>query len=420
MTIVNSSQSVENDERIFIHQVGSMTAIIQPMPWLRSASFGLAVDAGLVAEPDDKLGLSGLVCEMAQRGAGNRSSRQITEDLDNLGVDRNSGVTSASTSFSASMPTENLYRALAIYGDIVRRPHLPIDQLEDARAMAIQELRAIEDEPTHRVMRQLKTSMYGTVLGRSAYGNSEGLESISADDVREFFKTRYHKGGSLLAIAGKVEPDALLVEIEKIFGDWREGERLDEPQPKFTAENVHIELQSSQTHIGFGFPTVPYGHEDYFAMRAGIGVLSDGMSSRLFDRVREQRGLCYTVSASTHSLRRAGSVMGYAGTTPPRAQETLDVTINEINAVTEGLTQEEVDRWKVRIQSGLIMENESSASRAGSLISDYYQIGRVIPTTELEEQIEAIDCDSIIDFWTKNPVKKIAISTVGPDQLTTV
>ena len=108
------------------------------------------------------------------------------------------------------------------------------------------------------------------------------------------------------------------------------------------------------------------------------------MSSRLFDRVREQRGLCYTVTASCHSLKRTGGVFCYAGTTPGRAQETLDVTLAEIEHLIDDLNPSELERWKVRIQSSLIMEQESSASRASSLASDHYQLGRAMPTEELE------------------------------------
>ena len=111
------------------------------------------------------------------------------------------------------------------------------------------------------------------------------------------------------------------------LGDWKTG-TIDPLDPVHgAAAYEHIESPSSQTHIGFAFESIPYGHRDYFKMRAGVGILSDGMSSRLFDRVREQRGLCYTVSASCHSMKHAGGVFGYAGTTPERAQETLDVTL---------------------------------------------------------------------------------------------
>ena len=119
-------------------------------------------------------------------------------------------------------------------------------------------------------------------------------------------------------------------QAETLFQDWKTATPPDLIAPAGKPSYEHIEADSSQTHIGFAFDSIPYGHQDYFVMRAGIGILSDGMSSRLFDRVREQRGLCYTVSASCNSLKQSAGVFGYAGTTPERAQETLDVTLQEI------------------------------------------------------------------------------------------
>lgn len=396
-----------------------MTLLVQPMPWLRTAAFSLNLHAGVQPEPEQLGGLSGLVCEMVQRGAGQYSSRDLVAVQDNLGIDRNSGVSTALVSFGSAMPAESLQSAIELYADVVRRPHLPQDQLEDAKMMALQELRAMEDEPTHRVMRRLRELHYGEQLGRSIYGSEQGLQRITQDDVREFYKRRYHAGGAILAVAGNVDPDQVIAWAEAAFGDWKTmpNESLGQPQGRSTYE--HIESPSSQTHIGFAFASVPYGHAEYFKMRAGIGILSDGMSSRLFDRVREQRGLCYTVTASCHSLKNCGGVFGYAGTTTERAQETLDVTLREIEHLLDDIESSELDRWKVRIESSLIMEQESSGSRASSLASDYFQIGRAMTTEELESVIETLTLDQIREYWTANPPGAYRIVTLGPDPLST-
>ena len=152
-------------------------------------------------------------------------------------------------------------------------------------------------------------------------------------------------------------------------------------------------------------------------MRAGVGILRDGMSSRLFDRVREQRGLCYTVTASCHSMKRGAGIFGYAGTTPERAQETLDVTLGEIEHLCDDLDPGELERWQIRIQSLLIMEQESSASRASSLASDYYQVGRPVPTSELEVAIESLTLDQVRDYWLSHPASRYRIVTLGPESL---
>jgi predicted Zn-dependent peptidase len=396
-----------------------LTVLVQPMPWQRTAAFSLCLRGGVHAEPEHLRGLGGLTCEMIQRGAGDYSSRDLVAVQDNLGIDRNSGVNAALVAFGAAMPAESLQQAIEIHADIVRRPHLPADQLDDARMMMTQELRAIEDEPTHRVMRRLRELHYGDKLGRSIYGTDKGIQTITQDDVNDFYSSNYHTGGGILAVAGNVETSAVMQWVTAAFGDWKTGpiDSLDPPCGQSTYE--HIESPSSQTHIGFAFESIPYGHPEYFKMRAGIGILSDGMSSRLFDRVREQRGLCYTVSASCHSMQHTGGVFGYAGTTPERAQETLDVSLHEIEHLIDDLAQDELDRWQVRIQSSLIMEQESSASRASSLASDFYQIGRVMTTEELESVIESLTLPEIRDYWMAHAPENYRIVTLGPNPLST-
>ncbi|WP_372896593.1 M16 family metallopeptidase [Stieleria sp.] len=394
-----------------------MTVLVQPMPWLRTAAFTLSLRSGIQTEPDNRAGLASMVCEMVQRGAGSFSSRDLVAMQDNLGMDRNSGVSTATSSFGAAMPAESFGEALKLYADIVRRPHLPADQIEDARMMMIQELRAIEDEPTQRVMKRVRELHYGSRLGRGNQGTMESLAAINSDDIRQFYQANYHAGGAILTVAGRVEADTVVQLAQEAFGDWRTENVDDAPLPSGAPVYEHIQAASSQTHIAFAFPSIPYGHPDYFAMRAGIGILSDGMSSRLFDRVREKRGLCYTVSASCHSLINAGGVFGYAGTTPARAQETLDVTLGEIRNLPSDLEQSELDRWKVRIESGLIMEQESSASRASSLASDFYQIGRAMPTAELSEIIEALTLDDVKGYWEQHPPSDYRIVTLGPEKL---
>ncbi len=413
-----SSFTQPDTGQIVTHRLPSaMTVVVQSMPWLRTAAFSLSLRAGVQHETLERSGTASMLCEMVQRGAGHYSSRDLVAVQDNLGIDRNSGVSTATASFGAAMPAESLPAGLQLYADIVRRPHLPADQFDDARMMLMQELRAIEDEPTQRVLRRVRELQYGPRLGRSNQGTMESLATLTSQDVQTFYQDHYHAGGAILTIAGRVEPDAVIELAEQAFGDWRGLEVEPPPQPDGTPTYEHIHADSSQTHIAFAFPNIPYGHPDYFRMRAGIGILSDGMSSRLFDRVREKRGLCYTVSASCHSLVNAGAVFGYAGTTPARAQETLDVTLGEIEHLCDDLQAAELDRWKVRIESALIMEQESSSSRAGSLASDFYQLGRVMTTEELSQIIESLTLDDVRDYWNQHPPSNYRIVTLGPEPL---
>ncbi|MEM6366581.1 MAG: pitrilysin family protein, partial [Planctomycetota bacterium] len=403
---------------ITTHQLSNgMTVLIQPMPWLRTAAITLSLRGGIAREASEQSGLASLVCEMVQRGAGRYSSRDLVAVQDNLGIDRNSGVSTSTVSFGAAMPADSLAEAISIHADIVREPHLPANQLDDARMMMIQELRATQDEPTQRVMRRIRELLYGPVMGRSGQGTVESLMAMTEKDVREFYQQHYHAGGAIFTVAGNVQTNEVVDLVESAFGDWKTMPPGEPGRPDGQCVYEHLPAESAQTHIAFAFPSIPYGHRDYFAMRAGIGILSDGMSSRLFDRVREKRGLCYTVSASCHSLLGAGGVFGYAGTTPARAQETLDVTLGEISQFASDLQPDELDRWKVRIESGLIMEQESSSSRAGSLASDFLQIGLPMPTEELSAIIESLTLADVTDYWQAHPPTDYRIVTLGPETL---
>ncbi|MEM6363085.1 MAG: pitrilysin family protein [Planctomycetota bacterium] len=428
------------------HLKNGLTIVCQPMPWLRTAAYTMWLPGGLVsevplgewgsldgsiasdnssatksydAETDPHAGLASLTCEMVQRGAGPYSSRDLVSVEDNLGIDASVSASTSVVTFSGNMPAESISDAMGILAELVRRPHLPGDQVDDAKMMLYQERMASLDEPTSRLMKHLRLAQFGNPAGRSGSVNPVSLETLSIDSVREFYQSNYHCGGGLLAIAGQIDPQAITQQVEQLFGDWRSGDPIPLEKTYPTEGNHHLHADSSQTHIGFAFDSIPYGHEDYFVMRAGIGILSDGMSSRLFDRVREQRGLCYSVWASTTSFRGFGGVMGYAGTTPARAQETLDVTLHEIRHLADDLTTDELDRWKTRIESNLIMEQESAGSRAGSLASDQFQIGRVMSTEELESAIEAITLDQVRDYWHAHSPEHFRIVTVGPEPLQT-
>lgn len=394
-----------------------LTILAQPMPWLRTAAFAMAVRAGVECEPGDRGGLAGLMCEMMQRGAGPYSSRDVVELQDNLGLDHSAGVSAALASFGAAMPGSSLLDALKLYAEIIRRPHLPGDQLDDARMGAMHEVRAVRDEPTQQVILRLKRMQYGPRDGRPTCGDEAGLEAITMSDLHDFYAKRYRPAGAMLAIAGNFDPDRIIALAEDLYGDWQ-GELLEIPQDQSGQPGYeHIQQESSQTHIGWSFDSIPLSDPDYYVMRAGVGILSDGMSSRLFDRVREQRGLCYSVSLSAHSLQTRGAILGYAGTTPERAQETLDVALREIESLQDGIEQAELDRLKVRVQSSVIMEQESSWSRVSSLISDWYHRGRVVTMRELEERIEALRVEDIVAYWRNHPPGGYRIVTLGQQPL---
>lgn len=413
-----SSSASVSGTGVLRHQLSCGLVVLgQRMPWLRSASFALVLPGGSQCEPVGRYGVAGLTCEMVQRGAGPYSSRQIVSLSDNLGLDRTASVSTPHTLFGAAMPAESLLPALELYAKIVREPHFPADQLEDARNSALQELRANEDEPVQRVMMRLKELHYGKALGHSPLGDLAGIEAITMGDITQFFKTFYQSQESIFSVAGHFDWDETIALLENLFRGWQAHSLPTAPQPQGQAGYEHIHHPSQQTHIGFSFPAFSYDHPDFFTQRAALGILSDGMSSRLFDRVREQRGLCYTISASSHSLKGMGGIFGYAGTTPDRAQETLDVTMAEIRNLGASVENDELERFKVRIQSNLVMQQESSSARASSLATDWYFLQTTLSPEEIEARVDAVTPQMIAELWTRLPLDEMRFVTLGPSPL---
>jgi predicted Zn-dependent peptidase len=405
-------------QKTYSHQFPSgLTLVAEEMDWLESAAFALLVPAGCAFEPAAKLGLGNLTCEMSQRGAGERDSRRFLSDLENLGAETSASVSIAHTSFGGSMPAESLPQVLALYGDLIQRPHLPEDQLEDARLSVLQEVRAIEDDLAQKLMLTLRRRHYAEPWGRGPQGTEETLAGLTMADVRHHWQERYSPQDAILSVAGKINWPELKGHVENIFGGWKAGQRPKVGESAPLRAYHHETVESSQTHVGVALDAVPYSHPDYFQIRGAVGVLSDGMSSRLFTEVREKRGLVYTVYAMCHSLKDRGGILAYAGTTAERAQETLDVLAAEIRQLFAGITDDEINRLKGRIKRALIIQQESSPSRAGSIALDWYYLGRVRPLAELSAIIDGLSAQSINRYLAANLPREMTVCTVGPKPL---
>lgn len=403
---------------IFTAQLANgMAVVAEQMPWLESVALSLHLAAGCAYDPPDKPGLANFTAEMMERGCGTLTSRQFVETLERLGVDHGSSVGTAHAVFRASMIAESLPAVLAIYADLVRRPRLPYDQLEDARQVCLQEIRALADDFPQQCFVRLRLNHYGEPWGRDELGTIASVERLSYEDVRGFFERFYGPRETILSVAGRFEWDKLLPQVEALFADWtpQQGRLAPETPPRFGYE--HLLRDTQQTHIALACPSVPYNHPDYFQARAAVGVLSDGASSRLFQEVREKRGLCYTVTASCQSTRDVGSIFCYAGTTTERAQETWNVMAAELDRLAQGVTEQEWARVLAKIKSGLVMQQESSAARSSALAADYYHLGQVRSINTLKNILDGITAASINDYLSRNPPRITTVVSLGSKPL---
>lgn len=413
-----STTTTPRDREVLTHRLSNgLTVVAEPAAGFESAAFTLMLPAGCRHDPPERLGLANLTCEMALRGAGERDNRKLVSDLDALGVERGESVGLSHATFSASTLAANLPAALAIYADVARRPLLPEDQLEAGRQVCLQELRGVEDEPSHKLMQELRRRHYGDPFGRSSNGTAEAVRATTMADVRRFHRQRYAPDSAILAVAGAFDWSAICDHAEELFGDWAKTEAPSSTPETPPERDGHLPYDSSQSHIGIAYASTPYNHPDYFQAWGATGVLSSGMSSRLFYEVREKRGLCYTVYASLQTQHDRAAVFCYAGTTAARAQETLDVTHGELVRLADGVSVDELARLKARMKSALILQQESTSARAGSLARDWRHLGRVRSLSEVNALVDEVTADSINEYLRRSPPSDFTVVTLGPEPL---
>ncbi|RKY25453.1 MAG: insulinase family protein [Planctomycetota bacterium] len=402
-------------ERVDKHILkNGMVILGEPMATVESAAFDFMLPAGAALLPDGCCGAGSVIADWIFRGAGDRNSRQLSDALDGLGLHRASSVNSSHITIGASLEAGNLAEAIDLYADIILRASLKQDQFELARQLAIDGVLALDDDPRQKVMLKLREQFYPSPLGRSAVGEIDELKTLTAERTRQIIKNKFNLSQTIFAVAGKYNFDAICRQIENLF-ETQQRTPAEPVKPVSKAgKYMHLHNDGAQVHIGLMTNTVKPTDKDYYNARVAVSVLSGGMSARLFTEVREKRGLCYAIGARYHGLKEAAGIMCYAGTTPENAQETLDVIMAEFKRLSEGISEEEISRAKVGLKSSLILQSESSSSRAGGIGSDYYMLGKVRSLDEIKNKIEETSVDSVLRFLRNNKFKDFTVVTIGP------
>ncbi|MBC7784808.1 MAG: insulinase family protein [Burkholderiales bacterium] len=396
-----------------------MTILAEKMAGVRSAAMTFLVPAGGSNDPIGGTGCATVLSELVMRGAGSRDSREFSNYLDTLGLQRSSSASSLHTRFGAAALPSLIMEGLGAYADIVRRAHLPEEGFEAARDLALQSLAGVDDEPRQKLLIRLRECYWPWPYGRNVMGNKEDLTALTYAGIQEAYRSRYNPGGAVLSIAGDVDFASITDRAQSLFGDWPNQEPASVPGPH-TQKRYHYEYQKSeQTHIGIAYRSVSEMHQDYYSARLAIEVLAGGMSGRLFTEIREKKGLVYSVSGSYSSLPGMGAVFGYAGTSNERAQQTLDQLIVELKRMSHGVTQAELDRAKIGLKASTIMSGESTTGRAAAIAHDHLIRGRIRSMDEIIDAIGSTTLQDVNDYLQRNPAEDFTVVTVGPKELVT-
>lgn len=406
------------NQKIFIATLDNgITVLGEEMPGVESVAVAMHVAAGGIHDLPGRCGLATLAGEMSLRGAGGRTSREIVDSLDGAGAVWSHGVTTTHTTVAAAMIPRQLPEVLAVFADLIRRPDLPADQFEAAQQMVLQTIAGMEDDPAHRAMAALRRLHLPSPWGLPTEGIADEVEAATLDNVRMFLARRMGPAGMIVAIAGRIVWNDVLRAFNDLLGDWT-GEPVSPmttgPRGPFVR---HICHDSQQTHVALAWSMPPARDDDSAKCRAVLSVLGGGTSSRLFTEVREKRGLCYGVSAGYASQRDFGMAVCHAGTTAARAQETLDVMLAEIDRLPGSLDADELERVKARVTAGLVMQQESTTSRADSLAGQWYHLGRIRTLEEDLARYDALDVPMLEAWLASRPPRDLSVVCLGPEPL---
>ena len=392
-----------------------LTILAQRMDHVRSAAVNLLIPAGFVHEPKGEEGIANVLSDMLQRGAGKLDSKSFAQALDRLGIDLDCSVGPHHLRITATGMAEKIQDILGFVRDIALAAKLPSSELSSAKQLAIQELAGLEDDPRGQVLRELRRNHFPHPYCNSRYGTPEGIKAVTHANLKSFWESHCHAKGSILSVAGLVDPLAVFAFAEKHFSDWAPGKETPIKIGKRGPQTVHVEKETQQTQIAIAWDSVHPSHPDYYQAQGLVNVLSGGMSSRLFTEVREKQGLCYAVWATYVPLHDRGAIFSYAGTSNDRAHLTLESVKREIARITDGITKEEVDQVRVGLKTALLMQEDSSMSRCSSLASDWFNLGRVRPLEEIEAAVDGLTPKSILEYARKFAPKELTQVTMGPE-----
>jgi predicted Zn-dependent peptidase len=366
------------------------------MPGIETAAVGLYAEAGSRYEPARLNGLAHLYEHMVFKGAGGRSAREISESIEDVGGDLNAATDRDGTSFTAAVLAEHVPLAVELISDMILRPHFAAADLEREKDVVLQELGEARDTPNDIIFDDLWTAAFADqALGRPVLGDEESIEAIGLDDLHAWRRERYRAGSLFLVGAGKIDHDQLVALAEDRFAGLFEGE-IDAPEPaRFTGGTKVGRASADQAHLALAFPAPAQRDPDYFAARFFSDIVGGGMSSRLFQQVREERGLAYSVYSQIHPYADAGLFYIYAAAARRESAAAAQVIEDALAEAAGSVTPREVERVRTQARAGLLMSIESPWGQAHYLARQLSVYGRLVEPAEVVAELQAVTLDEV-------------------------
>jgi len=393
-----------------------LTVVSHAMPEVETVSLGVWVGAGSRSEAKAEHGVAHFLEHMAFKGTARRSARDIVEEIESVGGDLNAATSVDSTAYYARVLPADVPLALDILSDIILEPRFDETELARERDVILQEIAASVDSPEDLVYDFISEAAFpDQPVGRPILGTVESVNGFGRDHLRSYLAAQYHAPNMVLAAAGAVGHAALVAEAERWLAGLPEQGPPEPPRAIYVGGTKQSDRSFEQTHLMLALEAPPYHHADYFAAQTLAGALGGGMSSRLFQEVRERRGLCYSVYAFSMGLTDSGMFIIHAAGAPEKADELFAVIRDELErAADRGFDQVEIDRVKAQLKMGLLAGLESSSGRAEQLARHVLFHGRLLPTHELIERIESVELADLQVMIEKVLASPLSLATVGP------
>ncbi len=393
-----------------------MTVLTDDMPHLESASLGIWVKSGSRSETEAEHGISHMLEHMAFKGTTSRNALEIAETIENVGGDLNAATSVEHTGYFARVLKEDVALAGDILSDILQNSLFEQNELDREQQVIVQEIGAARDNPDDHVFDLFQSAAYPSQpIGRSILGTVESVKSFGPDAIRAYMDRNYVGDRMVICAAGNVDHDALVDVAGERFRDLKPSGAPEPIRARYVGGEERLLSDHEQAHIVLGFEGRAYNSDGFYAAQILASILGGGMSSRLFQEVREKRGLCYSVYAFHWAFGDSGIFGVAASTGEEQVTELLPVVLDELRRATEQISDEEVVRVRNQIRAGLLMSLESPSSRAGQLARQQILWGRPIPLQETVERINRITADRVKQVARQIfEAGKVSLAGIGP------
>lgn len=369
-----------------------MRVVSETMPLVKTVSVGIWVDAGARDETSEINGVAHMLEHMAFKGTERRSARAIAEEIEAVGGHLNAFTSREQTAYYARVMGEDTGLALDILSDILQHSVFDAEEMERERGVIIQEIGQSEDTPDDIIFDHLQETAYpAQSMGRSILGTVERVSGMQRSDLQGFLDRFYHGPSLVLVAAGAVDHDMLMAEAEKLFGGFSRSPRPAQQTSSYSGGEKREVRDLEQAHVAIALPGLAFDDPDYYAMKVYATVLGGGMSSRLFQEVREKRGLAYSVYAYPASYRDGGLMTIYAGTGGEKLPELMPVLADELGKLSKRVDDDELQRARAQLKVGLVMSLESSGARIEQLGSQMLLFGRPLNIDDVLASVDRVD-----------------------------